>query len=130
MLSKLDTKNADLCFMSWFKVFAISACVCFIISVYFYIQCIMPKFTKDGLKRKEYSIFYDVIKDFCCYNDYIKVCEKADDRLFNDEIVKEIYFNSCICSKKMRNFRAGLIFSLMSICMTIISAFVYHIAVI
>ena len=130
LLSGIKTTTVNTCLMCWFHLLVIVSGLLFLASVWFYIQCIIPRFTKDNLMNKRYSIFYDEIKNYKSYKEYIDVCKNANDEMFNEEIVKEIYFNSCICSKKMRNFRRGIILSGLSIASSVVTAFVYYLAVI
>ena len=116
--------------MCYFRLGVLVSGVFFLLSVVFYLSCLIPRFTNDNQKDKKYSIFFEEIKDFNDYKEYIEACKSATNEIFNEEVVKEIYFNSKICSAKMRSFRMGVIFSGASIVSTLLTAFLYYLAVI
>ena len=128
-LSKIEHTKNDNTLMYFFYSFVVLSVVFFLLSVIFYFLCIIPRFTSDNKKNTKYSIFYNEIKDFDSYIEYIKSCEKITGEIFNEEIVKEIYFNSCICSKKMKYYKAGIIFSVLSIIFALVSALLYYLAI-
>lgn len=129
LLSKIEPISINTCSMCVVKMLAIISGVLFLASVYFFILCIIPRFNKEKVYKKDYSIFYDEIKDYDNYRDYIDACNQAGNEAFNQEIEKEIYFNSCICSRKMRLFRKGIICSGLSIVFVVAAAFVYYLSV-
>jgi hypothetical protein len=130
MLSGFDVTNANICLLCYFRLGVFISGVLFLVSVFFYLSCLIPRFTNDNQRNKKYSIFYDEIKDFDCYKEYVEACKSATNEMFNEEIIKETYFNSKICSTKMRSFRKGLIFSGASIISTLLTALLYYIAVV
>ena len=76
-------------------------------------------------KKPKYSIFYDEIKDFEKADEFVKAAKAANAEMFNEEILKEIYYNSGICSKKMHWFRKGAIASFVTIALSLLAALFY-----
>lgn len=126
--------NARGCFLYAFYVTAFLAFISFIISVGFYISTVTPRFTSDksflGKKYKneiipKYSIYYDEIKDFENANDFVECAKLAKANTFNEELLKEVYYNSRICSKKMHCFGKGILTSFITIVASLLAALFY-----
>lgn len=128
-LSNIESQGISFCSLCCVKGFALASGLLFLVSVLCFIMCIIPRFDMEKAGGKKYSIFYDEIKNFDNYRDYIDACIDANAEIFNQELEKEIYFNSCICSKKMRFFRKGIICSGLSILSAVVAALIYYIAV-
>lgn len=128
-LSQIEFQGVNSCSLCCVKGFALASGLLFLVSVLCFIMCIIPRFDMEKAGGKKYSIFYDEIKNFDNYRDYIDACIDANAEIFNQELEKEIYFNSCICSKKMRFFRKGIICSGLSILSAVVAALIYYIAV-
>ena len=129
-LSKIEHRNTNNGLMICFYIIAGLSALFFLISVIFYLLCIIPRFTSDNKKINNYSIFYGEIKDFKSSNDYVKCCKKATDENYNEEIMREIYYNSRICYKKMRRFKFAVILSAVSIVLAVPAALLYYLAII
>lgn len=130
------SQNARPCMLNIFYCLAIFAGVCFCLSILFYLLSVIPRLTsdksiKDKLKKNKeekkakYSIFYDEIKDFEKAEHYVEAAKAADLEVFNEELLKEIYYNSDICSKKMHWFRCGGVASFATIILSLIAALFY-----
>lgn len=129
------SQNAKPCILNSFYIVAVIAAVCFFLSVFFYVFSVIPRLTSDKTtkykkkckekKSSRYSIFYDEIKDFEKAIDYVKEAQESNDDIFSEEILKEIYYNSGICSKKMYWFRRGALASLASIFFSLVAALLY-----
>ena len=136
LLSKMTiSQNARLGLRNAFYIVIIIAMGCFCLSISFYVASVIPRLTSDKtkklcLKHKEmkqprYSLFYDEIKDFKKPEDYVEAAKKASIDIFNEEILKEIYYNSGICSIKMKCFKWGVIASFVTIVLAMIAALLY-----
>ena len=91
----------------------------FMTSLVFFFLCLKPSLDSNA-RRKQYSIFYDEVATFDKAKDYVKACEKATIAEYNEELCSEIYYNSKICSSKMQKFIIGLVFSLISIILSVL----------
>ncbi len=95
--------------------FAISL-VTMLISILFYVLAINPNLGSSGKKkngvapRKKYPVFYGEIAEMT-EDEYRKTMNKATEEELISELQNETYFNSRICSSKMRHYRIGLWFS-------------------
>lgn len=136
MLSKMAiSQNARSSLLYAFYTVFIIAAACFCLSIFFYVASVIPRLTsgktiKCKRKQKEkkkpkYSIFYDEIKDFEKAEDYVEAAKRANEDVFNEEILKEIYYNSGICSKKMNCFKWGGIASFVTIVLVMIASLLY-----
>lgn len=137
LLSDLPiSQNACPCYLEMFHIAAVIAALCFCLSIFFYVCSIIPRLTSDKTiknklkkikddKKPKYSIFYDEIKDFEKADEFVKAAKAANAEMFNEEILKEIYYNSGICSKKMYWFRKGAIASFVTIALSLLAALFY-----
>ena len=107
-------KESNCCWYYVLLVLTIIAVLVFIAGLYFFFRALKPSFTSDN-KECKYSIFYEEIKSFPKATDYVEVSRKASDEQFEEELIKEVYYNSRICSKKMHSFKNGLILSSIAI---------------
>ena len=71
------------------------------------------------LKLKDYSqkspVYFGGIASYKSFNEYKEDFKKLDDESFKEELLSQIYINSIICNNKFKNFKVGLIFSLLGI---------------
>lgn len=117
--SKLtELRETNCCWYYVLLVLSIISIVAFVSGLAFFFFALKPNFQSDN-KECKYSIFYEEIKSFSKASDYIEVCSKATDSQFNEELCKEIFYNSKICSKKMHSFKNGLIISSIAILIAI-----------
>ena len=114
----------------WNKISMIVACVAilaFLLSLLFTVLTVSPKLYKADKNRiGEYSIFYEEIADFKddrSFSDCVKESTQAD---YNQEILNEIYLNSKVCSRKMKQFRISLWLSFASIIAEVVSCVIYY----
>lgn len=121
---------------SWFHIVGIITVIAFMASIFFHLWAINPlffsesKFTKKKSSKKTekppFSIFYDEIRLFDNPDDYIKAAKDISEEVFTDEILKEVYFNSKICSQKMRRFKTGIILAFITIALSLVSCILYY----
>jgi len=94
----------------------------FIISLFFYLRSLIPHFNSDKKDiKKNYSIFFEEIKEFGSSEEYFNAVKESKLIDYNKELAKEIYYNSKICSSKMHNFKMGIILSSISLIFSIIA---------
>lgn len=131
ILSKIDTANgAAEPWKSFFIVTALIAVITFVLSLFCHIRALSPSFfsgkgkSEQGKKGK-CCIFYEDIKDYKDAEEYIRVVRKMPEDQFVDDILREVYCNSDICSKKMHEFKKGLWMAFVSITMILVCAVCY-----
>lgn len=116
---------------SWFIVAVITSAVAFLASEFFHLLAISPNL-KGGKKRKQekkepqFSIFYEHIRLFNKEEDYISSARKASEVFYENEVLKEIFYNSKICSSKMKCFRIAIWTGWSSIVLIVISCALYY----
>ena len=94
--------------------------VCFAVSMIIFASILRPNHFSSQ-KKKEYSIFYEEIATFDDAISYQKVCEQATEEYFSKELVHEIFYNSQVCSRKMRLFKRALTFSIVSLALGLVA---------
>ena len=131
ILSKIDrTHGAIEPWKTWFIITAAGAVITFLLSLFFHLLALSPKFfagknTGDQSKNKKCNIFYEDIKDYEDTEDYIGAVRKISENQFVDDVLRETYCNSKICSKKMHRFKIGLWIAFVSIVLILICAICY-----
>lgn len=139
MLGKLEKPVKLNCFAySMFHVAVVITVIAFLVSIFFHLWAINPSFfsgskpSKNQSSKKSskppFSIFYDEIRNFDNAADYIKAAKDESEDQFTDEVLKEVYYNSKICSRKMRRYKTGIIFAGITIALSIISCILYYCA--
>lgn len=131
ILSKINTTNGAI--EPWktrFIIAAVGAVITFILSLFFHLLALSPKFftgknTGDQSKNKKCNIFYEDIKDYKDAEDYISAARKMTENQFVDDVLRETYYNSEICSTKMHIFKIGLWTAFVSIILILICALCY-----
>lgn len=83
--------------------------VFFIISIIFFLMVIFPNLTGYNSTENKYSIFFENIAFFPSFDSYYKLVRKSNAEQFNKEIIKEIFNNSKVCSKKMKHIKLAII---------------------
>lgn len=116
------------CLLFWAVFFACIAAITFFIALLYYFSAIAPRFwgfKKNQKNQPEYSIFFEDISTFASVDDFVDCAMHTTEKQLHDEIRKEIYFNSKICSKKMHNYKIGLIVSIFSIFLAIVATVLF-----
>lgn len=75
---------------------------------------LFPKLISDD-RTNTFSLFYGEISSFEDANSYVEASNKVSEKEYNEEVIKEIYYNSKICTKKMNKYRYALIFTGLSL---------------
>mgnify|MGYP004592530055 FL=1 len=102
----------------------------FLGTMIFHFWAIKPSFSaeKNPPKKPRFSIFYYEIQNFERPEEYVKSAREMSQAGFVDEVLKEVYYNSTICSKKMQRFKVGVIFAIITIILSIFSGILYYYA--
>lgn len=109
-------------------VFAGVAVLTFFIALFFYFSAISPRFwgfKKNPKCQHQYSMFYEDIATFCCADKYVDCVMHATEKQYHEEIQKEIFFNSKICSEKMHKYKTGLKISFLSILLAVVATVLF-----
>lgn len=105
--------------LQWSKYSAIAAIVSVLITIFFCLWSLSPSFTSVFSKKQctvnQFSLFYDDVAKVSSVGEYVKLAKEVSDEQFTEEIMKETYYNSEICSKKMHRFKKGVIAAVSSI---------------
>lgn len=108
-----------------------SGLLSFVLSLVYYFKILYPnlsgtnKYSKKNLKEKRMSIIYfDDISQFSDSEDFIEYAKSINDECFNNQLLKEVYYNARICARKMRLFRVGLVFSVLGLSLCFLSCII------
>ena len=112
----------DIQFTGWYKISVLISGIIFVISIILHILAIMPNFANVKKRDRKFSLFYNDIKDFENDLQYIQVAKNVSNSEFVDEILREVYLNSKICSLKMYRFKWACICAIASIACLLISS--------
>ena len=128
---KCGGANADI--YKCFIVVGIIATITFLASVFFHLLAINPSFkteeySESGNKHKEFTLFYDKIRRFETAEDYIQSVRNCSEKQFEEEVLREVYINSGICTNKMKRFRCGIWLGWISIILIVICSILYYYA--
>lgn len=77
----------------------------------------LKKANKD-LKQNSKIYFWDIAKSN--YETYKKSLLNLEEDTLKDDIISQIYINSCICKKKYMHYKLGLLFSLIGLAVFLI----------
>lgn len=99
----------------------IASLIAMAVAIVFFALAVIPNLKSSGANKskKVYPVYFGDISSLK-YDDYKKLMAEGKDKSFEDELILENWFNSRICMKKMRNYKYGVIASLIAI----ITAFV------
>lgn len=115
-----------------FEVTALLTGASFVVSIVFYTLSITPnligKKSKGNEPRKELSLFYADIAQFKSPENFKNVVKKVDREKYYDELLSEVYYNSDVCTKKMKRFQWAVAFSTLSVVFSIIACAAYYFA--
>jgi len=108
------------------------ACVTFFISLWYYFLALNPSLisSKSEIEKPKYSIFYKDISKFTNVDAYMECMKDVTEEEFNQELMREIYINSGICTKKMQRFKTGMWCSVISIFAALSACVLFYLAII
>lgn len=109
----------------WYCIYKGSFVISFVImlvAVLFYARAITPNLKSSGEKRipKKYPIYYGDISSIRL-SEYRERIINGDDNDFNEELIREIHMNSQICTRKMKQYKLGIILSTIAIVFAVLS---------
>lgn len=115
----------------WFVYASIISAIAFLASEFFHLWAISPSFKagKKHLRKNEepgFSVFYDEIRLFSSAEQYASVFREASERQYEDEVLKEVFYNSKICIQKMIRFKIGIWIGWGAIALIITSCILYY----
>lgn len=122
-----DSCHINKILKGWIIGVTISSVVLFIVAMFVYFLAISPSFKgKTKAKRNEdpnsfNSFFYEDVALFKTSDSFLKQVKESNKTKTDDDLIKEIYNNSCICHNKMHRFKAGLWISFFSILLSVIA---------
>ena len=104
-------------YTSWgclYKIFQVLSLLFMFISIWYFFAAINPNLGSNGavqnafpIKEKDCLLFYgDIAK--LKLEDYKERTNRADEKVFIDELQNEIHYNSRICTSKMKRYKNGL----------------------
>lgn len=104
------------------RLFFIVSLILMAIAVFFYALAITPNLKSSGNKGtpKKYPIYYGDISSLK-HDEYRKLMNNGNDKDFQEELISEIYMNSGICFRKMKQYKTGVILSTMAIGFALLS---------
>lgn len=108
------------------------SCITFIVSLWFYFLALNPGLisSKLEIEKPKYSIFYKDISKFANVDAYMECIEDVTEEDFNHELMREIYINSDICTKKMQRFKTGMWCSVISIIAAVVASVLFYLTII
>ena len=117
----------------WFIVVGVIAIFTFLVSIFFHLLAINPSFkaeenSESGNKQQEFTLFYDKIRRFENAEDYIQSFRNCSEKQFEEEVLREVYINSGICTNKMKRFKRGIWLGWISILLIVSSSILYYCA--
>ncbi len=105
--------------LTWSTFFAVSSFLALVVAIILCLVALRPslksKFSRKFKKISYFSIFYEDIARIESADEYIRIAKESTRDKFTDEVMREIYFNSRICSNKMHLFKNAFIASILSI---------------
>lgn len=129
-LSKIDTtRGAIEPWKTCFIVTGLGVVSTFVMSLLFHFLALSPRFltgkNSGDQSKKKCNIFYEDIKDYKDAEEYINAVRNMSEGKFVDDVLRESYYNSKICSKKMHRFKIGLWMAFASIVLILICSLCY-----
>ena len=107
--------------MCSYRIFPIIGFVLLLISILFYSRALSPNLkSNDEDHNKCYPLFFGDISSEDL-DKYKRKMHYSNDSDFLEELIYETHFNSRLCSKKMKSFKLGFIFSILSVVLAILT---------
>ena len=132
LLSELHVSSdvVNQCAHNIFTVCVVVAIATFLVSTVFYTLSVKPKllgekYGKKG-KKKEYSLFYANISKFRDSDEFVSAVKNSNRKDYYQELLKEVYYNSVVCTKKMKCFQIAVVSSALSVIMTVGACIAYY----
>lgn len=132
LLSGLHASSNDVNQMAYtiFSLCVVIAIITFLVSIVFYTLSVKPKLlgkkcSKKG-RRQEYSLFYANIASFEDPDEFVDAVKNSNRQDYYQELLKEVYYNSDVCTEKMKSFQIAVISSAVSVFMTVGACIAYY----
>lgn len=95
-------------------------------AVLLYALAIIPNLKSSGKNKseKEYPVYFGDISTID-YEKYKNLMKNGNEQNFNEELILESWFNSGICTKKMKRYKIGVILSIIAVSFAFLS-FICH----
>ena len=95
-------------------------------AVLLYALAIIPNLKSSGKNKseKEYPVYFGDISTID-YEKYKNLMKNGNEQNFNEELILESWFNSGICTKKMKRYKMGVILSIIAVSFAFLS-FICH----
>lgn len=117
------------CMISAFNIMKYVAAVSFLASIILHFMAIIPNLSGGNKNNsKSFSIFYEDIKNQESADKYIEIARKASEKDFTNEVLSEVYYNSKVCSGKMKKFRMAIICAIVSVVSVLCCGALYYFA--
>lgn len=126
---KID-KGSGICVTNecWRTIYSYSfviSIVAFFLAILFYSFAIFPNLKSYGIDHNKYPIYFGDIQSLK-YEEYYDYVTAGNNQDYLNEIIRECWFNSRICMKKMKRYRCALVFSIIAITVAVISLISHH----
>lgn len=120
IFSNVDTTDlSNPLLLTWSNISALLSFLTLILAIILCLFALNPSLKSSCSCKKintnHFSIFYEDIFRMVSGEEYIRLAKKTTEEQFTNELMREIYINSGICSKKMHLFRIGIVVSILSI---------------
>lgn len=131
ILSKVSTANGIIDpWKTRFLIAVVLTTIAFLLSLFFHILALNPSFfsgkgKSNDNKKKKCNIFFEDIKEYKDAEEYICSVRKMSEDQFIDDILRETYANSDICSKKMHRLKIGVWCAFATIVLIFVCVFCY-----
>lgn len=130
-LNKSNTAVSNPSVYKCFVCASVLSAIAFLASEFFHLWAISPSFKagKTHLRKNEepgFSVFYDEIRLFSSAERYASAFRGASEKQYEDEVLKEVFYNSKICIQKMKRFKIGIWIGWGAIALIITSCILYY----
>lgn len=106
-------------------LFIILSSLSFIISIIMYTLSVKPNMLGEK-EKQSFSLFYKDISQLKDQDTFISLAKEAQRKDFLTELLREIYYNSDVCTRKMKRFQVAVIASLLSILFAMFACVSYY----
>ena len=142
ILNKIDkSAGVNTRIYLFFIVAMVISAITFLISIFLHLKAISPSFkseerikrnccplNKDINMQNDFSLFYDKIRRFESPEEYIQSAHNCSEKQFEEEVLREVYINSGICTNKMKRFKRGIWLGWISILLIVSCSILYYCA--
>ena len=121
-----DNPVINRCWQEIYKRSFVASLLFMAVAFLFYALAIIPNLKSSGrnLKEKKFPVFYGDISTLD-YEKYKTLMTNGNEQDFNEELILESWFNSGICTRKMKRYKTGVILSIIAISFAFLS-FICH----